>query len=233
MHTSLIIVIAVILAGIAGSVWMRKLTLPAALTGGLIGILLFLGTGWTGLLEMTAFFILGTAATSWKRSVKEQWKLAENKKGRNAGQVLANAGVAAIAAFIAWQFPQHQPVCILIAASAFSSAAADTVSSEMGSVYGKFFFNILSFKKDQRGLDGVVSVQGFLWGCLGSLVIAALYALTNGWNQNFIIIILAGTIGNIADSILGATLERKGWIKNDAVNFLNTAMAALVGLWLV
>jgi uncharacterized membrane protein len=28
------------------------------------------------------------------------------------------------------------------------------------------------------------------------------------------------------DSVLGATLERRGWINNDAVNFLSTASAA-------
>jgi uncharacterized membrane protein len=42
--------------------------------------------------------------------------------------------------------------------------------------------------------------------------------------------LLAGFTGNIADSILGASLERKGWIKNDLVNLLNTLVAALVGI---
>ena len=42
------------------------------------------------------------------------------------------------------------------------------------------------------------------------------------------VIIIAGTIGNIADSLLGATLEKKQAIKNDAVNFLNTSVAAFL-----
>jgi uncharacterized membrane protein len=35
-----------------------------------------------------------------------------------------------------------------------------------------------------------------------------------------------GIFGLFFDSLLGATLERRGWLNNDAVNFLSTASAA-------
>jgi uncharacterized membrane protein len=35
------------------------------------------------------------------------------------------------------------------------------------------------------------------------------------------------------DSLLGATLERRGWLNNDAVNFLSTASAAAFALGLL
>jgi uncharacterized membrane protein len=35
-------------------------------------------------------------------------------------------------------------------------------------------------------------------------------------------------MGNLADSVLGATLERQHKMGNDTVNFLNTLFAALV-----
>jgi uncharacterized membrane protein len=35
------------------------------------------------------------------------------------------------------------------------------------------------------------------------------------------------------DSLLGATLERRGWINNDAVNFISTAGAAGFALGLM
>jgi uncharacterized membrane protein len=47
---------------------------------------------------------------------------------------------------------------------------------------------------------------------------------------NLIWIIIAGTAGNLSDSVLGALLERKNIIGNNAVNFLNTFIAALVAL---
>ena len=36
----------------------------------------------------------------------------------------------------------------------------------------------------------------------------------------------AGVFGLFFDSLLGATLERRGWINNDTVNFLSTVSAA-------
>jgi uncharacterized membrane protein len=34
--------------------------------------------------------------------------------------------------------------------------------------------------------------------------------------------------GLFADSLLGATAERRGWLNNDAVNFLSTFAAAVI-----
>ena len=44
---------------------------------------------------------------------------------------------------------------------------------------------------------------------------------------------LAGIFGLFFDSLLGATLERRGWINNDAVNFLSTLSAAMFALGLL
>ena len=35
-----------------------------------------------------------------------------------------------------------------------------------------------------------------------------------------------GIFGLFFDSLLGATVERRGWLNNDAVNFLSTGAAA-------
>jgi uncharacterized membrane protein len=42
-----------------------------------------------------------------------------------------------------------------------------------------------------------------------------------------------GVFGLLFDSLLGATLERRGWINNDAVNFLSTASSAILALALL
>jgi len=66
-------------------------------------------------------------------------------------------------------------------------------------------------------------------------MIAIIYAAGYGHPAHMLIILLAGTIGNLADSILGAALERKGRITNDLVNGLNTLIAtitALICYWL-
>jgi uncharacterized membrane protein len=35
----------------------------------------------------------------------------------------------------------------------------------------------------------------------------------------------------VVDSLLGAGLERRGWLNNDAVNTLSTLAAALLAAW--
>jgi uncharacterized protein (TIGR00297 family) len=95
-------------------------------------------------------------------------------------------------------------------------------------VYGRRYYNVLTFKPDQRGLDGVVSLEGTLLGLAGSAVIATAYCLGAGWGPAFGWLLLAGTAGNLADSVLGATLERRRFLNNDAVNSLNTLVGALV-----
>ena len=219
----------IILLGIIFSVAYKKLTLIAAITGGIIASLIFLSSGFTGITMMAVFFILGSAATSWQLKTKQQQGLAEENKGtRTTVQVIANAGVAALLSICALIYPSDETIINITIAATFASATADTLSSELGNVYGRKFFNIITFKKDQKGLNGVISLEGTLFGIAGSIVIATIYII--GFQQTIrelLFIIIAGTVGNVADSIIGATLERKGLLKNDAVNFINTLIAAL------
>jgi uncharacterized protein (TIGR00297 family) len=228
-----IIVIAFLVAGMIASVKAGKLTVAASLTGGIIGFLIFMATGFMGLISMVTFFVLGTLATSWKLSVKQRLGLAETDKGRRvAGQVIANAGVAGLLALLIIMFPIYTKLFSVMIAASFASATADTLSSELGNVYGRKFYNVITFKKDTRGENGVVSLEGSIIGIIGSTVIAFIYAVAYSFDVNFLWIIAAGTIGNVTDSILGATLERKYILNNNAVNFSNTAIAAIAAFML-
>ena len=210
----------------------RKLTVFGGIGGALIGAALYLGAGLTGIALLATFFILGIAATAWKASAKQSLFKGENGSERHLGQVLANGGTAGLLGIAAVLYPSYQATLVVMIAAAFASATADTLSSELGTLYGKRFFNILTLQKDQRGLDGVVSLEGLSIGLLGSAIIATVYCIGWGWGSAFWWIIAGGTAGNLADSILGAALERRGLLKNDAVNFLNTAFAAMVA-WLL
>jgi uncharacterized protein (TIGR00297 family) len=224
---------AVLLTGMGLSVFLRKLTPVGALTGGALALFIYLGAGFTGIALMTVFFILGTLATSHRIQVKQALKAAEKSGGRrDAVQVLSNAGIPAVFGLLAFTFPQQAETFRLLLATAFSSATADTLSSELGTVYGKKFYNIITFKPDRRGLDGVVSIEGTLFGILGSVMISFIYCLGYGGSLAFLWIIIGGTIGNIADSLLGATLQRRRLLNNNGVNLLNTLLAALAALLL-
>ncbi|MDF7814833.1 DUF92 domain-containing protein [Hymenobacter sp. YC55] len=220
-------VLLVLAAGMVYSVRTGKLTIPGAATGGLLGILLFLGAGFTGLALLAVFFLLGSAASAWKRPDKQRLGLAEANKGRRtAGQALANAGVASVAGLLSWLSPAHAPFFQLLLAGSLAAATADTLSSELGNVYGRRFYHILTLRPDVRGRDGVVSLEGTALGLVGSALIAGVYSVGLGWHPGFGWVLLAGAVGNIADSVLGATLERKGLLSNNAVNMLNTLVGA-------
>ncbi|MBS1521699.1 MAG: DUF92 domain-containing protein [Bacteroidetes bacterium] len=220
--------ILVLIAIVAVSIATRKLTFGGALMGAIIAILIFLGPGYTGVSMLATFFILGTVATIWKKKEKTSIKVTHDQSTkRDAGQVFANGGVAGLIGALSYFFPEKAQLYNFMMAASLSSAIADTLSSELGMVYGRRFYNIISWKKDAKGLDGVVSLEGTFIGVIGSAIIALIYALSMGWHRGFWIIILAGTIGNLSDSILGALLERKRLLTNNGVNFLNTFIAAV------
>jgi uncharacterized protein (TIGR00297 family) len=208
----------------------KKLTVPASLTAGLIAFLIFLGTGYTGIAMLGSFFVMGILATSHKKQQKAV--IGEHQQERKTGQVLANGGAAAIVATLAIFDPAHAGIYTIMLAGSLASATADTLSSELGMVYGRNFYNVLTFRREPKGLDGVISQEGTLLGALGAMIIAAIYVVAYGMDRNAIVIVMAGVLGNLIDSVLGAALERKHYINNDTVNFLNTGFASLISLLL-
>jgi len=215
--------------GMYYSVRSKKMDVPGAYTGGLLGILIFLGVGYTGLAMLGFFFLAGSVVTAWKLNYKLSIGLAEENKGRRtASQALANAGIAGILGLLSWLNPEKAYLFSIMLAASFAAATSDTFSSELGNIYGRRYFNIITFKPDQLGLNGVISLEGTLFGILGSAFISFIYGFGIAWGWEMLWIIIAGIIGNLTDSVLGATLERQTYLSNDAVNFLNTLVGALV-----
>ncbi|MEM6631269.1 MAG: DUF92 domain-containing protein [Bacteroidota bacterium] len=215
------------------SILSRKMDVPGALVGGVIGSFLFLGGGFAMLGIMGTFFMLGVAATGWKKEQKLDHGLAQENEGkRSVRHALANGGIAAIYSLMAVFSPHDQLILLAMASGSFASATGDTLSSELGNVYGRKYVNILNLRPDQRGKDGVVSLEGSLLGLLGSLVIACVFGWAYQAWELAVCVGLAGGVGNIMDSVLGATFQQAGHLTNDKVNFLSTWGAACTVLLL-
>lgn len=239
------------ISGIFGLiVWkMRAGTAGAALTGALITASLMFSTtkypyewSWLhgGLMPLLAVFLLTYAATKIGRAKKERMGTAESKRGRNAAQVAANLGVAALVSF---PFQAITPdknlisslgaITALAAIGALAEAAADTVSSEIGQVLGGRPRMLTTMRLVEPGTDGGITLAGTLSGIIaagtvssiGICAIGAIYGIFGFWILN-ILITLSAVFGLLFDSLLGATFERKGWLNNDAVNFLSTASSS-------
>jgi uncharacterized protein (TIGR00297 family) len=228
------IVILLLLTGMFLSVKLKKLTLGGALTGGLTGFVIFLGAGYLGIVLLGFFFISGTLVTSHQAVLKnENAKIVQEENQRTAGQVFANSGCAALAALLAYVDETNSTLYIVMMTASLAPATSDTFSSELGTVYGKKFYNCLSFKADMKGENGVISLEGTLFGLIGAAFIAIIYFIFKGCFYHVFLIITAGLAGNFSDSVLGATLERKHYITNNVVNFISSAIAAWIVLLLV
>lgn len=224
---------------------LRAATPSAAASGALITASLMFSTvefpyePWhTALIPVLAVSFLAFAATRAGRRKKERLGTAEARRGRSASQVTANLGFAALVAsepvkiwFLnsRWLPLAAHPGAMLLAIplAALAEAAADTVSSEIGQVLGGRPRMITTFRAVEPGTDGAVSVAGTLAGVIAAAILAGAgsWAMRGGWSL-FILSCAGAVFGLLFDSLLGATLERRGWLNNDAVNFLSTASAA-------
>ena len=231
MHLQDLAAYIFLLAGVVFSIITKKLTATGAVAGSLTGLLVYKGAGYTGLMMLTLFFLAGSLATGWHSNKKKTLGISEENNGqRTAGQVIANGGVAAFLGGLSWFVPVYNNLIPLMIAGSLAAALADTLSSELGSIYGSRFYDIISFKEARPGPDGVISLEGTLIGIGGAILMAFIYGLGFGFNLSTSAIIAAGFTGNLFDSILGATLERRNLTGNNVVNFINTTIGALVCL---
>jgi uncharacterized protein (TIGR00297 family) len=197
----------------------------------------------TALAPVLAVFLLTFIGTRLGRERKKRLGTAENRNGRTAAQVAANLGIAALVSEEVTQswlagngWFSHAAPALLFAMglAALAEAAADTVSSEVGQVLGGWPRMITTLRTVEPGTDGGVSLVGTLAGVAAAGVVAAGGTLALGGNSAMFWISCAGGVfGLFFDSLLGATLERRGWLNNDAVNFLSTASAAAFALGLL
>lgn len=177
-----------------------------------------LPVGRGALPALIALFVLTFAATRFRRGKKEARGLGEARRGRSASQIAANLGVAALFASAG-----RYEGCV----AALAEAAADTVSSEIGQAVGGRTLLLTTLRPVPDGTDGGVSVAGTAAGVIAAGVIVAIGAARHALWPNKTMVMASGCAGLFFDSLLGATVERKGWLGNDLVNFASTLFAAV------
>ena len=234
-HALELVVGLVLSFGFAALVWiLRAATLPAAAMGFLVCFILsqdpVLWTGFSPLPifhpaipALLALFVITFGATKYGRTKKEVRGVAEARTGRQASQVIANLGVAALCAALG-----QYSGCI----AALAEATADTVASEMGQAIGGPAWLITKFRRVPVGTDGGISVAGTTAGIVAAGVIVAIGALHHALWPDKVLVFVAACAGLFFDSLLGATVERWGWVGNDVVNFASTLFAAAIAIGL-
>jgi len=206
--------------------------------------------GWLWAGALLTFFGTSTLLSLWRRQAKEE--LAYEKGGcRDAGQVIANGGAAAICVLLPLIFPKVTAAFAhLLFLSALAAANADTWATEVGSAVGGRPYDLRTARPAPPGTSGAVSLPGTLAALAG----AGLLGLFAGSVSSCIIVTAAGFAGMLLDSLLGATVQaqwgdpqrpghlterpqgglpKHGWrpINNDLVNGACTLGAVGIAAW--
>jgi uncharacterized protein (TIGR00297 family) len=196
------------LAGVvAWGAWRgAALTTSGALAAVVVGTLVT-ATSWMWCVALLAFFLSSTALSRWRRAFKETTlsPVVASPGPRNARQVFANGGVAALAAMgsLATDAPQWD----LIALGSLAAACADTWSTEVGAALGGVPRHVITWRSIPRGTSGGVT----LWGSIASLGGAAFVGLLAWPTAAPLAVAVGGAIGAWVDTFLGATLQEERW----------------------
>ena len=219
MEVVLGIVIILVLGAI--SYFRRVLDLKGTLSAVVMGlIILILGSVYL-LLGMALFLFSSFFVT--KLGAKKKKKIESYSITRTSDNVLYN-GIVPTLLCLSMPLVGDPKLVSVLFLSAVSAANSDTWASEIG-VLSKRAYMIIGLKRVKPGENGAVSPLGFLSSAAGAMLIGAYSAL---WlpKISFLIVSLSGFIGSVADSILGETLENKGYLNKHSVNALCTLIGA-------
>ena len=185
----------------------RTLTPGGALVGAAVGTI-SIAAGWSWGVLLLSLFVSGSALSSLggRRKAERTGPVVEKGGERDAGQVLANGGVFALAALGSLLAPS--PIWYAMGAGALAASTADTWATEVGTLEGRDPISIISGKRVAPGTSGGITLVGTAAGVGGALFVGAVAALAN-WPVPFTAVALGGVAGALADSLLGATLQSR------------------------
>jgi uncharacterized membrane protein len=211
------------------------------------------GTGWAGGAVLAAFFISSNLISRAAGRVVRS-DLDPKGERRDHWQVYANGGPAAVAALAG---PSNTSLAIWLVTASLAAAAADTWATSTGTRSRVPPRLLWSGRTVAAGTNGGVTLAGSVGAVAGAAIVAGTGAISTGLPFLFPVATLIGFAGMLADSLLGGVLQGRfhcsrcdqpsewrvhrcgsttvrraglGWLNNDGVNFLATALAAGAGL---
>lgn len=201
-----------------------------ALAGFAVGAAVAVSLGWPGYLVLVLYFALSAAATriGWRR--KRARGIAEARGGaRGVRQVLANGVPPVFFGVLAGLLAEDWNA---LAGAAFvgslATAAADTVSSEVGKSLGGRVRRLPDLAPAAAGTPGGVSAAGSLAGLLASLAITAAAVgamlIPSAW---LFPVAGAGFLAALLEGVL-SPLEARGVLDNDGVNAVSVVAGGLL-----
>jgi uncharacterized protein (TIGR00297 family) len=202
---------------------------------GVLGSLLWGCLGLRGWLAVVLYLVVGSLVTRLGFRTKQARGLAEARGGaRGPENVWGSAASGALLAMVAALAPPSlQPLLLLGFAASFAAKLADTCGSEIGKRWGRHTVLITTLRAVPPGTEGAISLEGTAASLLGSALMAALMlalGLITG-SASWLLVTLVGLAATLIESLIGASAQQRwGWLSNELVNALQTAIAALLAL---
>lgn len=231
----------------------RFLTFGGSLATFVLAVVIYGVGGWPWTIPILTFFLLSSLLSKFGRNQKALFELMFEKTGpRDAGQVLANGGIAGLIAAFSFFFPEYEFYPYYL--GALAAVTADTWGTELGVLAEGGTTSVVTLKPVPPGTSGGISNEGVLAGAAGALVIALSGYYWFADVRTAFAVVVAGMVGSLVDSLIGATLQaqyrcslcgslaertmhcdrpaqrEKGfrWVNNDLVNWLCALTGALV-----
>lgn len=216
------------------------LTLDGVKSAWIVGWIVF-GLGGLPLALLLLLFFLSSSLVSKDLPGDDN---ATRESRRDARQVWANGFWLALFAMV--YFTTGQSIWLFAGIASIAVATADTWATEIGGhrIKGKTYL-ISTFQPTNPGTDGGISIAGSLAGLSGSLLIAAgtWFLIPEAAISTLIFIAVAGFLGSLADSLMGALIQGTYielplplnalfccTVDNDFVNWASTGIGSLIFL---
>ncbi len=199
---------------------------------------------WTWLLLMLIFVGSSFLATKFAIVYKKALGVEESDEGTRGGSnVISNGIVPAIVA-VCYSLNLLSPEQALVAfTTSIGAATADTMASEIGVLSPEPVLITNPSKKVEPGTDGGISLEGTTASLLSAVSMSMLsfsafvlmieenHAFYSSFEVDYLYIsAFFGFFGSIIDSLLGATLENRGLLGNNGVNFCSISATVLLSL---
>ncbi len=212
----------------------RVADVSAMLSATLLGVVIIISSDIKWFFILLAFFLLGSMFTRYKYDFKMAHGIAQGKGGVRGYKNVFSNSLAALTLSVAYGiyheiYPSHGLVLMAAYLGSVATACGDTLASEIGETYKGEPRMITTFKKARPGTDGAVSILGEGASFFGASVIALLTYILIPIDISLVFAVIAGGfIGTNIDSVLGATLQQKGYLTNNGVNLLATISGAVI-----
>ena len=210
------------------SYYKKALNLEGILLANIVGLTIYLigvqqiQNGLGLFVTILLFFVISELSS---RYVRTKRNITQHEK-RTKVNIIGNAGPAIIFLLMG---------NIIGFFGGIATALGDTLSSEIG-LFSKKNPRLITNLKEKvpPGTDGGVTSLGILASFLGATIIGTYYVILFGINLATIkiglSILIAGILGTMIDSYIGATLELKGKVGNTTTNFVATLSGAIIAI---